>query len=75
MAGLLGLQVRVGRRDGLQGVGRDLRVELGELARLGDEALVGLLGVIRLNLDRGLDAAGAEQLLDVSEPAASAFLE
>ena len=63
-APLLGLHGGVSRGDGLHGVRGDLCVELGDLARLRNEALVRLLGEVGLNLDRGLEAASAEKLLE-----------
>ncbi len=50
--------------DRLERLGRELHEDLVDLGRLGDEALVGGLGVFGLDLDRGLDRLGAEQLLD-----------
>ena len=54
----------VGRGDRLQRVRGDSGVELRDLGRLSDKALVCLLGEFGLNLDRRLNAAGAEKLLE-----------
>ncbi len=47
------LDARVGRGDRLQRVGGHSGVELRDLGRLGDEALIGLLGEFGLDLNRG----------------------
>jgi hypothetical protein len=58
------LDAGVGRGDRLQRVGGDAGVKLGNLGRLGDEALVSLLGEFGLDLDGRFDAAGPEKLLE-----------
>src|ERR1700722_473746 len=57
------LNARISRGDRLHRVGSNPGVEFGNLGRLGDKALVGLLGELGLNLDRRLNAARAEKLL------------
>src|SRR5271163_2365537 len=58
------LDAGVGRGDRLQRVGGDSGVELRNLGRLSDKALVSLLGEFGLNLDRRFNAARAEKLLE-----------
>src|SRR5215204_4927670 len=48
----------------LEGLLREARIELAELGRLRDEALVGRLDEVGLDLDRLVERLGADELLD-----------